>query len=117
MTKEELDNLKSLINLKIKELSNKFFDKDVDTDGDETDEAQGTYILDMAYEYNDRRNIALNSLDEALSKIKNGEYGNCEECDNLIDYKRLLICPDAKYCIRCAELIEKENRIYRSTRV
>lgn len=117
MDMDKLENLKAIIDKRYKELSKRSFDKDVDSDGDEGDEVQGTFILNMVYEHNDRSNAELTSLYEAAQKIKKGEYGVCEECDNDIDYKRLVICPGAKYCIRCAEMIEKESKFYKYGRI
>ena len=83
----------------------------VDVDGDESDQVQGDFIINMAYDKNDRVRKKLNAMIDALDKMKSSEdYGKCEECDEDIGYKRLLICPDTKYCIHCAELIEIENK-------
>ena len=114
MEKIQVNELRSLILEKIAELSGKKADLNVDLDGDESDEVQGNFILSMAYDYNDRNNTKLNALHSALNKIdKLYTFGECEECGEDIEYKRLKACPEAKYCIKCAEIIEKENRLYR----
>lgn len=46
----------------------------------------------------------------ALQKIKNGEFGICEMCDDEIDIERLKVKPHAKYCINCRELYEKSQK-------
>ncbi|MBA4349013.1 MAG: transcriptional regulator, TraR/DksA family protein [Thermodesulfovibrio sp.] len=52
-------------------------------------------------------------IDAALSKLKEGTYGICEECGDEISEERLRIMPFAIYCRDCQEkkeLIEKMER-------
>lgn len=53
---------------------------------------------------------SLNLIDYALRKIKEGEYGVCENCKKVIPAKRLLAVPYAIYCIKCQEEEEKKKR-------
>jgi len=39
---------------------------------------------------------------KALSRIKLGKYGVCEECGQMIDTARLMAVPEAKFCSSCA---------------
>ena len=50
-----------------------------------------------------------NLVQKALSKISDGSYGICEECDAKITLKRLLAVPFAKMCISCAREEEEFN--------
>ena len=43
------------------------------------------------------------SLEVALSKAQEGDYGVCEVCGSAIDPARLAILPDTKRCINCAQ--------------
>ncbi len=52
----------------------------------------------------------LEEIDYALSKIKDGTYGTCEMCEELIGMQRLKVKPHAKYCIVCREIIEKQQK-------
>jgi len=45
----------------------------------------------------------------ALSRIKIGKYGICEECGGLIDTDRLVIYPEATYCVSCEAKRKKED--------
>lgn len=112
MQKDKLLKYESLIRNKIKEILARSSDVSVDSDGDELDQVQSALLISMAYDYNDRNNNTLNLLYLALEKIKNEEYGLCEECGEEISEKRLNIFPEIKLCIGCAELleIEKANR-------
>ncbi len=56
----------------------------------ERDDSLGWNIRDM-----------LNKIDSALTKIKEGTYGHCPECDTEIDIERLRAIPYADSCITC----------------
>lgn len=43
-----------------------------------------------------------NKLDYAFSKIDKVDFGQCEECEEEIAYKRLLLLPEVTLCIECA---------------
>ena len=38
---------------------------------------------------------------KALSRIKIGKYGICEDCGKMIDTDRLMIKPEATLCVEC----------------
>lgn len=42
---------------------------------------------------------------KALSRIKVGKYGVCEKCGHMIDTDRLMVFPEATFCVKC----EKER--------
>ena len=59
------------------------------------------------------RNRRRQSIDEALTRLHEGTYGNCAECGVEISEKRLQAVPFAKLCVECqsrAELLEKIER-------
>ncbi len=43
----------------------------------------------------------LEKIEEALEKIKKGQYGKCENCKKEIEPKRLGAVPEAKLCLSC----------------
>ncbi len=47
---------------------------------------------------------ALHEVDDALAKIDNGTYGNCERCGKPIASARLEAKPTARRCIDCVGL-------------
>lgn len=49
-----------------------------------------------------RRSSDLARIEQALSRVKEDEYGWCAECGEPIAYKRLEIDPAAHLCINCA---------------
>ena len=46
------------------------------------------------------------TLHQALERIRQGSFGECEQCGSEIEPKRLEAIPWARYCLRCQELIE-----------
>lgn len=44
---------------------------------------------------------------KALSRVKIGKYGHCEDCDKMIDTDRLMIYPEATLCAKCQAKREK----------
>ena len=42
-------------------------------------------------------------IDNALQRIRAGEYGVCQNCGEDIPEARLQVVPWAEYCIQCAE--------------
>lgn len=50
------------------------------------------------------------ALQEALSSVLEGSYGICNRCRKPIGQGRLEARPDAKFCVRCQEEIERAAR-------
>ena len=44
---------------------------------------------------------------KALTRVKIGKYGICEDCGAMIDTDRLMIYPEATFCIKCMKKREK----------
>ncbi|OGM11494.1 hypothetical protein A2Z22_00390 [Candidatus Woesebacteria bacterium RBG_16_34_12] len=44
---------------------------------------------------------------KALSRIKIGKYGICEDCNKMIDTDRLVVYPEATLCSKCQAKREK----------
>lgn len=44
---------------------------------------------------------------KALSRIKIGKYGVCEKCGKMIDTDRLMVMPEATFCVKCERKKEK----------
>ena len=44
---------------------------------------------------------------KALTQIKIGKYGICEDCGKMIDTDRLIAFPEATFCTKCKEKREK----------
>jgi len=51
----------------------------------------------------------LKQIDDALKRIKDGDYGSCEMCGVTIPIGRLKAKPFARYCTECREVYENEQ--------
>lgn len=59
-----------------------------------------------------REKTLLKKIDEALTRIDEGEFGICEECGDEISIKRLEARPVTTLCIRCKEEQERREKMY-----
>jgi DnaK suppressor protein len=50
---------------------------------------------------------ALADIDAALARIKDGQYGRCDRCDDPISLERLEILPAAALCMPCQQRAER----------
>lgn len=91
---------------------NSDFSNEIGTDGvqDIGDISANTYNRQILLSLNDTQRTILSDIDDALDRIKAGEYGICIECGEDIGEKRLDVRPQAKYCIDCKTDIEKGGR-------
>ena len=59
----------------------------------------------LAVSENESRQLAL--IDEALLRLDDKEYGECQNCAKEIQPKRLAAIPWARYCLDCQSLLEQ----------
>jgi len=45
----------------------------------------------------------LAGLKYALTKVDSPDFGTCQRCQNPIPVKRLLLMPQSRYCVHCAQ--------------
>ena len=90
--------------------------------GDIYDQASSERDRELGLLLGDREREKLHSIDEALFRIDEGEYGICEECDDDIPIGRLKAMPFTRHCVKCKSDLEKlmaqtkrfeEDRAYR----
>lgn len=74
---------------------------------DLADKAASTYSKELNFSLSDADRIMLQQIEEALDRIKTGEYGTCTNCGTVIGEKRLQAIPWTPFCIDCAELQEQ----------
>lgn len=53
----------------------------------------------------------LREVNEALRRLKSGDYGKCEGCEEEIPKKRLEAFPAARYCITCQSKLERNGTL------
>lgn len=44
---------------------------------------------------------------KAMARVKIGKYGICEDCGEMIDTDRLMVYPEATFCVKCEARREK----------
>ena len=60
-------------------------------------QAQGGLAVALETRILDRHQM----LDSALHRLEEGTYGVCVSCHNPLPYGRLLVMPEAAYCVGC----------------
>lgn len=94
----------------------------IEPSGDIYDQASSERDRELGLLLGDREREKIHSIDEALLRISEGDYGICEECDEDIPLGRLKAMPFARHCVKCKSDLEKmqaqtrrveEERAYR----
>jgi len=60
----------------------------------------------MSLETGRRRRMHILAINTAIVRIENGEYGDCYDCGENINPRRLEADPTARLCIGCAQAQE-----------
>src|SRR4051812_26801981 len=74
---------------------------------DLADKAASAYSKELNFSLSDTERNLLMAIEEALVRVKEGTYGVCTNCGNVIGEKRLQAVPWTSHCIDCQELVEK----------
>src|SRR5215470_14515268 len=82
-------------------------DSNPDYGRDEGDRANASQDKEMTWLLNSQERGLLELIDSALSRIRDGAFGECEHCSQEIGLKRLTAIPWTQYCITCQELLEE----------
>jgi DnaK suppressor protein len=94
----------------------------IEPGGDIYDQASSERDRELGLLLGDREREKIHSIEEALMRIDDGEYGICEECDEDIPLGRLKAMPFTRHCVKCKSDLEKlqaqtkrveEERAYR----
>jgi DnaK suppressor protein len=64
---------------------------------------------DLTIERVDRASRRLRDVESALQRIREGEFGDCIDCDAPIPVRRLTAIPWASRCVRCQETADRRN--------
>jgi RNA polymerase-binding transcription factor DksA len=67
---------------------------------EQTTESENDEVLD---EIHHEAKIELSLVSNAITKLENGNYGTCEQCDEAINPDRLKALPYSTTCIKCAK--------------
>ncbi|HZV81421.1 MAG TPA: TraR/DksA family transcriptional regulator [Geobacteraceae bacterium] len=93
-----------------------------ETSGDIYDQASNERDRELLLLLGDREREKIRHIEEALTRLEEGEYGICEDCEEEIPLGRLKAMPFARLCVKCKADLEKlqaqtkrfeEDRAYR----
>jgi DnaK suppressor protein len=76
---------------------------------DELDQASTDAEQAMRMRLRNRELLYLKKVDEALARIEEGTFGECENCNEDIEARRLEVRPTATLCIACKEEEERQE--------
>ena len=76
-------------------------------DKDEVDQANADIEQNMRMQLKNRENFTLQKVNEAIRRIEEGTYGECNNCGDHIELRRLQARPTTTLCIACKEEEEK----------
>jgi DnaK suppressor protein len=109
MTRIETERLTRQLRTKQMELSRSLHKRDdivIEKASDALDQVQLMGDRELAIRNLDRDSNALRQIHRALSRIANGTYGVCLNCEEDISPKRMAAVPWAAFCIKCQEKVD-----------
>ena len=120
MKKEQVDYFKELLEQRLQELLTNAdgtvteMTVDVESFPDPTDRASLESDRNFTLRIRDRERKLIGKIKEALERIEDGSFGECEKCGGDISFKRLQARPVTTLCIDCKkrqEATEKSARV------
>ena len=112
MTTNELTKYKTVLEAKLKELSDALRNREdiaIEKTPDALDEVQLAGERELAIRNLDRESTLLRQVRGALARIADGSYGVCLHCEEDISLKRLNAVPQTAYCITCQEAADRHE--------
>ncbi len=59
-----------------------------------------------------RETLYLKKVEEALARIQAGTFGQCDECEEEIELRRLEARPTTTLCVACKEAAERTEKLH-----
>ena len=101
--KKNLKSLKKDLKKRIKDIKKSLTSKRNQDWAEAAVEAENDEVLEGLFT---EATQELQQVKFALQRIKEGLYGECSECSEVINKKRLKIMPFTSLCIKCAQKLE-----------
>ena len=76
----------------------------------QADHGSDTNLMEQNVRLMEQEREKIRLLKDALARLTEGHYGNCEMCGELIPQVRLEMIPYATHCIECKEKTEDRTR-------
>ncbi len=80
---------------------------DEDVQADLTDRASRSHEKELSFLTDTQYRERLQKVQQALRRVRTGEYGRCVGCGNEINPKRLEALPWTQFCIECQQNLER----------
>jgi RNA polymerase-binding transcription factor DksA len=84
---------------------------------DPTDEVQVNGEREVNFATRSLLVARVNRLAEALERLRDGDYGTCQECGEPIAPARLKAMPEVSTCVRCQDQLERAARRFQPAEV
>jgi DnaK suppressor protein len=114
MDKKKLDSFKKRLETRQQELRRMVSrteqdGRTVDEDSaqDIADRAASSYTKEFLFHQSNNDRQLLQMVENALSRIREGTFGECISCGKEINAKRLEAVPWTRHCIECQEKLEQ----------
>jgi DnaK suppressor protein len=79
---------------------------------DEADLTSAELVASMRMRLRNRESLFAKKIDDALERIAHGNFGECEDCGDDIEMKRLEARPTATLCVSCKEESERREHLH-----
>ena len=118
LNEEMIDRFKSIFEeerkglLYSQEVLNEDFNIQKDDLLDESDLTSSELEQSMRLRLRNRESLYLKKITKALKRIDEGSFGECEECNEMIEMKRLEARPTTTLCLGCKEDEERKEVLH-----
>ena len=79
--------------------------------GDFIDIATDSLEHELNYIFEERERDKLHNIEEALKRMQEGTYGECDDCGDDIDLERLKALPFTRLCLDCKSKQERQKKL------
>ncbi len=79
--------------------------------GDFIDIATDNLEHELNYIFEEREREKLNQIEQALKRMQEGYYGECDDCGEDIEIERLLALPFTRLCLDCKSKQERQKKL------
>lgn len=77
------------------------------------DNATIDQFQELAIQLSEKEISDFKEIEQALQRLNDGTYGRCLECEEDINWQRLVAIPETAFCRECKKALEKEGVRYK----
>ena len=105
--KKKLEERQQMLRRNVSRVEQDGRSTDLDSAQDIADRAASSYNKEFLFHQSNSERQLLQMVEGALSRIREGVFGECISCGKEINPKRLEAVPWTRHCIECQEKLEK----------